>query len=248
LCLLDGRFEISVWWRDPRTGDFGQGRAIPFADTDLSGTFWFFDPANVELIVKVLDGTVVNRRWWVFAGGLTDVEYWLRAVDVGDPTGGGETNSVVRWYHHPPPSLCGFADTNAFAGEPGTVFPLPAGSVQGEPPPTELDLLGGSYRVSVDWHDLRSGDTGAGRAIPASDNTGYFWFFLDGNVELVVKVIDGAPVNGHRWVFYGGLTDVEYTLHVTELATGITRNYHHAAGDLCGGSDTKAFEASAAPP
>lgn len=248
LCLLDGRFEFSVWWRDPRTGDFGQGRAVPFADTDLSGTFWFFDPANVELIVKALDGTAVNRRWWVFTGGLTDVEYWLRAVDLGTDTENRVTPSAVRWYHHPPPSLCGFADTDAFAGEPGTVFPLPAGSHQGEPPATELDLLGARYRVSVDWHDLRSGDTGVGRAIPGSDNTGYFWFFLDGNVELVVKVIDGTPVNGHRWVFYGGLTDVEYTLHVTELATGVTRDYDHAAGDLCGGSDTRAFQASAAPP
>lgn len=237
LCLLGDRLSITAWWRDPRTGDHGRGHAVPFDDTDLSGTFWFFRDGNVELIVKALDGTPVNRRWWVFAGGLTDLEYWLRAVDSESAEA-----DAVRWYHHPARDLCGFADTAAFAGPPAFHYPLPAvAAATADPPPAELDLLAGRYRVTVEWRDPRSGDTGVGRAVPGSDNTGYFWFFRPGNVELVVKVLDGTPVNGHRWVFYGGLTDVEYTLHVVDLVAGTERRYRHAPGDLCGGADTTAF-------
>ena len=48
------------------------------------GTFWFFDPsdeANFELCLKVLDGTQVNDRFWVFHGALTDVEFTLTVAD-----------------------------------------------------------------------------------------------------------------------------------------------------------------------
>ena len=47
-------------------------------------TFWFFDPsdeANFELCLKVLDGTRVNDRFWVFAAATTDVEYTLTIED-----------------------------------------------------------------------------------------------------------------------------------------------------------------------
>ncbi len=41
--------------------------------TSDTGHFWFFDPANVEMVVKVLYACTVNGKFWVFAGGLTDV-------------------------------------------------------------------------------------------------------------------------------------------------------------------------------
>ena len=49
--------------------------------TPDTGAFWFFDPENVELIVKVLEGCSVNGSWWVFATGLTDVEVELVVTD-----------------------------------------------------------------------------------------------------------------------------------------------------------------------
>ena len=64
--------------RHPGTGS-GAGQAAPLtADT---GSFWFFDPSNVELLVKVLDGCPVANSFWVFAGGLTDVGVTLRVTD-----------------------------------------------------------------------------------------------------------------------------------------------------------------------
>jgi hypothetical protein len=54
--------------------------------TDESGYFWFFDDANVELVIKVIDGCGFNDRFWVFAGGLTNVGTELLVRDTANPT------------------------------------------------------------------------------------------------------------------------------------------------------------------
>ena len=56
------------------------GRAVRLGSD--SGYFWFFDPTNPEIFVKVLDACVAPfERYWVFAAGLTDVETRLTVVD-----------------------------------------------------------------------------------------------------------------------------------------------------------------------
>ena len=54
-------------------------------------------------------------------------------------------------------------------------------------------------------------------------------------------MLDGTAINGRYWVFYGGLTDLEYTLTVTESGTGRVRTYTKPAGSACGGFDTEGF-------
>jgi hypothetical protein len=114
--------------------------------------------------------------------------------------------------------------------------------VAAAPPPSarRLRLLGNRFRVEVSWRD-HAGRAGFGRAIPSSDGSGFFWFFAPANVELVVKVLDGRPVNDHFWVFWGALTDVEYWLEVTDTTTGAVRRYHNPSGSAEGGADTAAF-------
>ena len=56
-----------------------------------------------------------------------------------------------------------------------------------------------------------------------------------------MKLLDGRPVNGKYWVFYGGLTDFEYTLQVVESTTGVVKTYVKPGGSFCGGADTSAF-------
>jgi len=60
---------------------------------------------------------------------------------------------------------------------------------------------------------------GAAQAVGLTDDTGYLWFFSSDNVEIVVKVLDGCGVNGHYWVFAGGLTNVDVCLRVTDSQT-----------------------------
>ena len=106
LCLRQ-RFEVQVHWTDPDVaGNFGSGGAIPVAISDEAGLFWFFEPANLELVVKVLDGRVLNGHYWVFYGALSDVEYW---VTVRDTVGG-----LNRTYHNPPKQVSGKRDLEAF--------------------------------------------------------------------------------------------------------------------------------------
>ena len=108
------------------------------------------------------------------------------------------------------------------------------------PTATHLCLGHGRFQVDVDWM-LPGGIAGKGQAVPLTDDTGSFWFFDNANLELVVKVLDGRPVNGHFWVYYGGLSDVEYRITVTDTKTGIREIYINPAGRLASGSDVTAF-------
>ena len=216
--------------------------------TDDAGTFWFFRPANVELMVKVLDGRQVNGRFWVFAGALSDVHY---AIDVTD-TLTGET----RTYDNPQGHLASLADTGAFAEsllappassasavDRGALAALPpaAAAASSSCEPDVLCLHDGRFRVRVEWHNPRNGAAGVGQAENLGDESGYFWFFRPGNAELLLKVLDGRTVNGYFWVFYGGLTDVEYTLTVEDTESHTSWTYHNPPYALTSGADTTAL-------
>ena len=108
-------------------------------------------------------------------------------------------------------------------------------------PDRTLCLQDSRFRVDVTWHDPRSGRTGTASAIPQTSDTGAFWFFSPDNLELTVKVLDGRPVNGHFWVFYASLSDVEFTITVTDSVTGSKKTYHNPPYNLASKADTAAF-------
>lgn len=81
MCLNAGRFRVEVEWRDG-TGETGPGQVVLGTLAGDSGLFWFFSPANWEMLVKVLDGCAINDRFWVFAGATTDVAYTLTVTDI----------------------------------------------------------------------------------------------------------------------------------------------------------------------
>ncbi|HKD19054.1 MAG TPA: hypothetical protein VKG23_14470, partial [Thermoanaerobaculia bacterium] len=103
-----------------------------------------------------------------------------------------------------------------------------------------LCLDASRFRAEVSWQ-TPDGRSGSGQAVPLSDDTGYFWFFSSANVELVVKVLDGRAVNGHFWVFYGALSNVAYTITVTDTQTGTSKPYVNPQGALASVADTAAF-------
>lgn len=240
LCLVGGRFRVFVLWKLP-DGTIGAATAVP--DSDQTGFFWFFDSSNIELIVKVLDGRPINQAFWTFYGGLSDVEYWVVAADT--------TNGASVTYHNVPGNICGNADVNSFP-QASMAASAPAAAVEPlvltEPArattaavcaPSTLCLLGGRFQVEATFK--QGGVTSTATAVPYGDTSGFFWFFDASNIELVVKVLDGRPLNGKFWFFYGALSDVEYTLRVTDTTTGAVRTYHNAPGNLCGRADTAAF-------
>jgi hypothetical protein len=128
-------------------------------------------------------------------------------------------------------------ESGAATAAPQIYAPLAASCVPGA---QTLCLDGNRFRVESTWR-LRSGATGVGHAVAADSESGSFWFFGPDNLELTVKVLDGRPVNGHFWTFFGALSDVEYWVTVTDTTTGVARTYHNPPGTLCGQADTAAF-------
>lgn len=78
LVLGEGRFAVTATFHAP--GGEPQP-ALPIPLTRDTGTFWFFDRENLELVVKVLEACPVNQRNWVFAAGLTNVGVELTVED-----------------------------------------------------------------------------------------------------------------------------------------------------------------------
>jgi outer membrane protein assembly factor BamB len=106
---------------------------------------------------------------------------------------------------------------------------------------TVLCLQGGRFQVRAAWQTA-DGSTGDGRAVSLTPDTGYFWFFNQANVEMIVKALDGCGLGSHFWVFAGGLTDVHVVLTVTDTANGAVRIYQSPQGTAFNPiQDTSAF-------
>ncbi len=57
------------------------------------------------------------------------------------------------------------------------------------------------------------------------DAASLFYFFTFDNPELMVKVLDGCAINDRYWVFGSAGTDLNYSVNVTDMATGRERVY-----------------------
>jgi hypothetical protein len=267
-CLQGGRFEVEAEWIDPTTGLSQRGRVRELGiqnppvggagATDTTTAVSFFNPENIEVIVKVVDGSSINGHFWTFFGKVSDLEVFVLITD--------HHSGSVRVWRAPPGELCGEADIESFPavglsedaegaensehaehaqmlGSPGDapfaehLSPFPASVA--ECPADALCFID-RFEARVSW--AAGGDAGDGIPLSGTAETGYFWFFEPSNVEVAVKVLDGRAINGRFWVFAGSLTDLAYDLAVFDRATGEQRLYQHAAGDLCGFADTSAFE------
>jgi hypothetical protein len=262
LCLNNGRFKVTAIFSAPSLNiTNAPAQAVPL--TSDTGYFWFFSASNVELVLKAVDGRTFNGFFWVFYGALSDVEYHITVTDT--------TTGAVKPYNNTAGHLASVADTAAFPGggaaassasaAPESSLSLPAidAAVRKESAAvmhflsasaadactandTTLCLNGGRFQVRTIFSAPSLGITNApAHAVPLTSDTGYFWFFSASNVELVLKAVDGRTFNNHFWVFYGALSDVEYTITVTDMVTGAIRTYSNTAGHLASVADTAAF-------
>jgi hypothetical protein len=90
LCLGDGRFQVTATFQN---GNAAATTAPAVPVSGDSGYFWFFDPANVEVTVKVINGCTNNHRFWFFTGGMTNVRVDLTVTDT--------RTGLVRTYTNP---------------------------------------------------------------------------------------------------------------------------------------------------
>jgi len=260
LCLSGGRFQVKATFT---TSQGQQGVASAVGLTSDTGYFTFFNPSNVEVVIKVLNACGVNQKLWVFAGGLTNVATVITATDT--------LTGVARTYTNPQnTAFVPVQDTGAF----GTCFAgsaiadsLSAESLRGDseilkrqisneiaavasrpawtvtegavavpeafpacvPDSHTLCLSNNRFQVRTTWH-TSDGQNGNGNAVGLTGDTGYFWFFSQTNVEMVVKVLDACGVNSRKWVFAGGLTNVQVTMTVTDTHNGTFKQYTNNLG------------------
>jgi hypothetical protein len=248
LCLSNGRFLVDATWTAP-DGSSGAAHAVPL--TSDSGYFWFFEPGNVELAVKTLNGCSVNGRFWFFSGGLTNLAVAITVTDL--------TTNQTRTYSNPQgqafqPILdaAAFESCPAGAMELGNPEEPPEGFTTEMPPTRHLDsvsacadsdtvlCLKGRFQVEAAWQ-TPSG-SGPAHAVHLTAESGYFWFFDPSNLELIVKSLDACGLQSGNWLFAAGLTTVGVELKVTDTLTGEVKTYVNPIGSpLLPIQDTSAF-------
>lgn len=237
LCLNNGRFAVGA------TFDSGtqSGKAQVVQLTPDTGYLWFFSASNAEAVVKVINGCALDSNFWVFAGGLTNVNTKITVTDT--------VTGIAKTYLNPANTpFQPIQDTSAFAtcsAADAAVSARSESSASTEAWTRQLAeetaetaavlssralrLNNNRFQVDVTWH-TSDGKSGTGTPVALTSDTGYFWFFDSSNVELVVKVLDGCGLGGHYWVFAGGLTNVNTVITVTDTATGIRKTYKNPLG------------------
>ncbi|MFI5180209.1 MAG: PKD domain-containing protein [Thermoanaerobaculia bacterium] len=224
LKLSSNRILVDVVWRNPYSGQAGAAFNLP--QNDQFGYFYFTDPNNPEVFVKVLD--FGSGSALCFVGGLTD--FYYKVTFTMARTGqtlvfekpayqyiGYVNNSDLKFSSAP--------DGMAFVGVLATAEPAAAFSARRSVPalavsPQFLDFSSGRVRVTIDWQNPYSGETGTAYGIPKADAFGFFYYTDPTNPEVFVKVLDFG--SGSALVFVGGLTDFYYKVTFTVLRTGQT--------------------------
>ncbi len=265
--LNNSRFEVSVKWVNYNDASTGSGTGVAY--TKDSGYFWFTDPNNIELMIKVLDGRQINGNFWVMYGALSDQQYTITIKDT--------VTGTVKTYFNPAYKLDSFSDIDAFSGSQAAAAsrPQPLGAEYGRlatqrwiqllgrrnpadfsmPPPqrlkssaagcstvgSQLCLNSNRFLLTLNWRNYNDGSTGYAQAVSLTPDTGYFWFTDPNNIELVVKVLDGRALNGHFWIMYGSLTNLEYTITLTDTQTGEIKSYHNPPYKQQSGKDIEAM-------
>lgn len=107
LCLNNNRFRVQATFATP-AGLTGNGTAV--SETTDTGLFWFFTANNIEVIIKVVNACdfAGAPRYWVFAGGLTNVQVTLTVTDT-------QTGAVRPYTNAQGTAFAPIQDTNAFA-------------------------------------------------------------------------------------------------------------------------------------
>ena len=113
LCLAGSRFEVTVDWSTAGGGE-GPASTVP-GGTNNSGLFYFFDPANWEMLIKVLDGCAINGHHWVYSAAATDLGLDITVTDTA-------TAAVWAYAKKPGPPAPAITESEAF---PDSCGPLP---------------------------------------------------------------------------------------------------------------------------
>lgn len=230
LCLLGGRFEVTVKIED------SEAPAVPQGDRFGSFRRQGAGPADPEIFVKMADGRArPNQAFWLFHSSLTDLPYTITVTDTA--------TGRIRFYRNEPANPgCGAADTGAFVERPSATIQSPLAGPSLSPGDGEtLPLLGGRYRVNLSVVNPFTGASDAALAMPQTDRLGYFSFpSVTGDPAFPEVFVSLSQLSFFEFRFsHTGLTNLRYTLTLTDRDTGSSAIYQNNSADvfnLCGGS------------
>ncbi|HEX9148889.1 MAG TPA: hypothetical protein VF958_06980, partial [Thermoanaerobaculia bacterium] len=233
LCLLGGRFEVTVKIED------SAAQAVPQGDRFGSFRRPGAGPADPEIFVKMADHrTASNRAFWFFHSSVTDLPYTISVTDTA--------TGRIRFYRNEPVNPgCGAADTGAFR-ETSASPSSDEARVESNLAPGEgeiLPLYNGRYEVTLSVVNPFTGTIEAGLAMPQSDRLGYFSFpSLTGDPAFPEVFVSLSVLSFYEFKFsHTGLTNLQYTLTLTEVGSDISTTYRNNGADvfnLCGGSSS----------
>lgn len=250
---LGRKFEITVNWTTPEPPpDEGQSaQRIPVQPLENVGFFWFYDPQNIEVLVKLLD---VAGDPWVAYASLTERPFEIAVRECDDNNGCGEISSQVI------PSIeaphCG----GLAVIKPATEDLLSGKGMTPECQPSNTNhCLFDRFATRVRWKgpsdtefqeafkignvlDSSEGSFSLGEADVAS---AVFSFGLAGpqvNPEVALKMVQNE---NDYFIYYGAATDLEYQIEIDDTACTTedceTLIIHSPEDPYCGGNLFRQF-------
>lgn len=115
---------------------------------------------------------------------------------------------------------------------------IAAGATDGAMAPCDdtnaVCLEGDRFEAMVEWHRSRpAADGGARRMVlPEAPNSALFSSSRSPDPQLLLNVLDGCKVNGHYWLYFATISDVELTVKIRDTQTGRTWAYFNPAGSV----------------
>ena len=89
--------------------------------------------------------------------------------------------------------------------------------------------LGDRFQVTAAWQG--GGSSGTGKPAPVTANVGLFTFFDPANVEVFVKILNSCGASGTYNVYVNGMTHLGVTVTVTDMRTGVSRDFVNPVGE-----------------
>ena len=266
VCLLSDRFRVTIDYLNqfanpPQPGKLRAARLLAGVQNPDTATFGFGNAQNIEVVVRVQDTRPFGlNRFDVYYGGMTDVEYTVTVQDMQTGT--------TRLYRNLPGMVGGGVDRTSFPsnGTPTAMYAMVQGNSATRLPialpsvaprtcvagPNTTCLVDGRFEVKIDFLNQFANPPAPGsmlgaKLLPGSQNpdTGIFGFGNAQAIEAVVRIQDARPFGLNRFdIYYGGMTDVEYTVTVTDTVAGTVRQYRNPPGSTGGGVDRQSFALS----
>lgn len=120
------------------------------------------------------------------------------------------------------------------------------------PSATVVCLLNNRFRVTINYVNQFANPPAPGTFLGAklvagvqNPDVATFGISSAQAIEVVVRIQDARPFGIPRFdIYYGGLTDLEYTVSVTDTQTGKTKAYRNPPGTVGGAVDRTTFPAN----